>query len=146
MRYFASQTPHVALYCGSGGVIRWPSPNGGEGMLQVGDEATLGCLQTCISTGTGGVIREVTAQEFEDWQKKTAGQRPIHLDRESYSGGVVRHTASSPSSSQSPNAALVAVAEVKAVPTTAPPQVQDSGQPATVVPNIPTRRRGAVSP
>lgn len=108
----------------------------------MGDDAVIACLVTCITTGTGGMIREVTAQAFEEWQKKTSGQRQVWPDREGYTGGVARDT--SRSSSQSPSAAPVVAPNVTAAPVPAPPQVQNSGQ--SPLANIPTRRRGAASP
>lgn len=74
MRYFASRTPQVSLFCSKGKTVRWPGTT--EGMIAVppGETIVLECLDTSIANETGGEIREVTEAEYVAWEKKTRGQ------------------------------------------------------------------------
>lgn len=144
MKYFASKTPSVSLYTSAGPVLKWPSPGGGEGMIEVDETkkanaSIVEALSTCIETGRGGDIREVTEEEYRDWQKKTQGLGQVVRRREEFSGGVAAPTDRGRSPSRNPGVHVAHVAAVDAPAHPAPAQPTSSPE---AIPAIPTRRRG----
>ena len=152
MRYFATQTPRFPLHCGGGQTIRWPNFGDGiEGMVPVnplarGGPVVIACLERCIAEGTGGGIREVTAAEYEEWQKKTQGQPTWKPRPDEFSGGgpIRDSVAASVRKSSPAPAAVPAATEPPPAPVAPPP----APAPAPAAPvsqtvqqqRIPTRR------
>lgn len=148
MRFFATRTPTISLYCKNGKTVRWPQ-GGGQGMVAVPPHETevLECLDRSIARGTGGEIREVTGEEFEAWQKKTWDQPRFPVrERESisHSGAtptsVVQGTSGVPSPSPTPTPAATAEPSQPQAPRPAP-AAADLAAPK-VAPRVPLRKLG----
>lgn len=141
MRYFASHTPDVPLFCGSGPVIKWPQYS--IGMLEfnpaVPDQAkVIKCLEKAMASGVGGEIEEVTSEVFREWQKKTNGQPQSRRVREELSEGSVGDTVTSKSPPPRAKARAAAAIDPIVPPIVMPPT------PKAVPPDddIPTIRAG----
>lgn len=149
MKYFCSESPSVQLSCSGGHTIKWRHPAGiDEGMIAVDEEdpenkSLLDCLALCIRTKRGGVIREVTALEFEEWEKKTQGLKTRTPKREEFSGGSSMANTSNFRRVPSADEPVVEV-ESPESPTTLrkplPPQKSPTPIPDVAPTNIPTRK------
>ena len=143
MRYFASKTPDVSLYCRSGQVIKWPQYP--VGMLEFNPQApdqakVISCIEKAIAEGVGGELSEVTAEVFRDWQKKTRGKPQSRRVREELTANSLQDTVT-PTSKPQPSRAKARAAE-DADPIVPPIVMPPTPKAASLDDDIPTIRAG----
>lgn len=132
MRYFESKTPLVKLMAAGGVVIRWTTYDGEVGWYATADKGAIRTLADCIERGVGGLIREGTQAEYEDFLGKTKGRPVFRRERESVGPeGVAMLSPSLP-----PVSRPTAPASADAVAVDGAP----SPQPSVVSPPAPTLR------
>lgn len=82
MFYFESQTPLIKIYAAGGEVVRWFSLDGKLGWFATSNERTANELRKCIEKGIGGKIKEITKEQYDEYEKKGRGRSPFTPQRE----------------------------------------------------------------
>lgn len=141
--YFKSGTPEVQVYASGGELVKWETVDGVLGYFMTLREATAKCLRKLIEDKRGGLISEITKEEYEDWLGKSRGAPRWARDREYLAQGRL-HPQRVPLS----DLAAVAADEPAPAPVTRPAPTP-SPAPSNNEPSVPAepaepvvRRRG----
>ena len=82
MKYFKSLSPGVSVYASGGQVIRWATVDGSVGWYSTDRKQNLKALARCIERKVGGVISEISEDEYSDLVGKAKGAPRFSPERE----------------------------------------------------------------